>query len=68
MAIYEVKTKVYDKQTNQFVGNSTATIDADDKDEAKFQFYHGIILAFAPESHRVIPDMRTLKLKISQNI
>ncbi len=62
MPIYQVKTKVYEKQNGNFIGNSTATVRADDKNEARFFFNHHCIEMNTPENLRIIGDLRTLKV------
>ena len=63
---YVVNTKVY-KSNGDFIGKGTAIIeDAEDKDDAKFQINHGVILANTPAGYRIVPDLRTLKPKKEQ--
>lgn len=64
--LFEVKTSVYRTESGEFIGNSTAEIEAEDKEEARFLFYHGAILASTPKGLRITPDMRTLKLASEQ--
>lgn len=58
---WQVNTKVYKSKTGEFVGDGTASLEADSKKDAKFLIGHGIILANTPEGYRVVPDVRTLK-------
>ncbi len=63
MKIYEVKTKVYNADTGEFIGNSTATIKAEDKNEARFFLNHHCIEMNTPKGLRIVGDLRTLKLE-----
>lgn len=65
MPDYEVKTKVYKDETNEFIGESTASVEAEDKEEARWCFRHGCIEMNTPDGLRIIGDLRTLKLKVS---
>lgn len=62
MATYEVKTKVY-KENGKFIGNGKATVEADDKEHARFLFRHHIIEINTPKGFRIVGDVRTLKLE-----
>jgi hypothetical protein len=63
MNTYEVKTKVYKAETGEFIGNSTATVEADDKAEARFFFRHHCIEMNTPKDLKIVGDLRTLKLE-----
>lgn len=63
MPIYEVKTKVFNSKTDKFIGYSTATVEADDKSDARFQFRHYTIELNTPPGLRIKGDLRTLKLE-----
>ncbi len=63
MPNYQVKTKVFRKETNEFIGNSTAVIEADDKEQARFFFRHHCIEMNTPKNLKIVGDLRTLKLE-----
>lgn len=65
METYEVKTKVY-KENGEFIGNSSASVKADDKEEARFLFRHGIIQMNTPKGLKIVGDLRTFRVKLNK--
>jgi len=62
MQTYQITTKVY-KDSGEFIGKSTATVEAQDKEEARFFFHHGCIEMNTPKGLKIVGDLRTLKLE-----